>query len=140
MASITIKTVKTVEVKTLVVSAGVRYWEDTEVNGVEDKDGTLIPCRIDAYWCPKIDIAKGVITNWEAGKTAHVHYKVCDDGVYQLLNDSGDLVKGINSYVPKIMCPEENGYGDYIIMKIDANGKIANWKIDLSDFEEFKEE
>lgn len=27
------------------------------------------------------------------------------------------------------MCPEEPGYGDYIIMKIDEDGKIENWSV-----------
>ena len=26
------------------------------------------------------------------------------------------------------MCPEEAGYGDYVVMKIGADGTIANWK------------
>ena len=25
------------------------------------------------------------------------------------------------------MCPESNGYGDYIIMEIDKDGKIDKW-------------
>jgi hypothetical protein len=34
------------------------------------------------------------------------------------------------------MCPKENGYGDYVIMDIDSEGKIINWKVDLSDFQD----
>ena len=30
--------------------------------------------------------------------------------------------------------PEGRGYGDYIIMNIDENGKIANWKFNPEDF------
>lgn len=29
----------------LKVEAGVRYWEDATVNGIEDVDGALIPCK-----------------------------------------------------------------------------------------------
>jgi hypothetical protein len=29
------------------------------------------------------------------------------------------------------MCPEGNGYGDYVIMKVDAEGRIANWRPDV---------
>jgi hypothetical protein len=32
------------------------------------------------------------------------------------------------------MCPKENGYGDYVIMDIDKDGKILNWKPNLEDF------
>lgn len=66
-----IKIEKEVELKTLSVKAGVRYWEDAEVNGVEDTDGTLIPCRNGDDWCPEIDIETGRILNWEQGKTAN---------------------------------------------------------------------
>ena len=33
------------------------------------------------------------------------------------------------------MCPEGEGYGDYVIMKIDGDGKIEKWVADLSEFE-----
>jgi len=33
------------------------------------------------------------------------------------------------------MCPADNGYGDYVIMKIDDNGKIDKWRVDLSYWE-----
>lgn len=41
----------------------------------------------------------------------------------------------------KVMCqilcvPKKNGYGDYVIMDIDRDGKIENWKADLSDFQD----
>jgi len=32
------------------------------------------------------------------------------------------------------MCPEGEGFGDYIKMVIDENGKIKNWKPDFEDF------
>ena len=35
-----------------------------------------------------------------------------------------------------MMCPEKGGNGDYVIMNVGADGTIANWKTDLSDFEE----
>lgn len=37
-------------------------------------------------------------------------------------------------YVRNMLSPKENGYGDYIIMDVDANGQIADWKVDFSDF------
>lgn len=50
--------------KTLIVEAGVRYWEDATVNGVEDSDGTLIPFRAGGNWCPIIDIGTGRVLDW----------------------------------------------------------------------------
>lgn len=60
-----IKTTK----ETLLVDAGVRYWEDASVNGIEDEKG-LIPCRDGERWKPIIDIESGVITNWTKGVVA----------------------------------------------------------------------
>jgi hypothetical protein len=132
----TIKIEKEVELKTLVVEAGRRYPEDATVNGVEDVDGTLMPCMNGELWCPIIDIDSGVITNWEQGVKAEVHYKVCDAGSYYLRDAEGNTVLSIEQdYVPKMMCPKESGYGDYIIMDIDENGQIANWKQTLDGFQ-----
>ena len=124
-----------VDIKTLHVEAGVRYWEDATVNGVEDESGDLIPCREGDLWKPIIDIDKGQITNWKQGVQADIHYKVCDDGSYYLKDEGGKTILSIeDNYVPDILCPEERGYGDYIIMKVDENGFIKNWKVDLGSF------
>ena len=139
MPAITVKTEKRVEVKTLLVNAEVRYWEDADVDGKEDADGSLIPCRDGDNWCPIIDIETGVIKNWNPGTIANVHYKVCDAGIYKLADAGRVVVKEIEGYVPNMLCPEGDGYGDYIIMKIDAAGKIDKWKVDLSEFEVEKE-
>lgn len=112
----------------LQVSAGVRYWENATVNGQKDTEGDLIPFRYGDYWKPKIHIDAGTVIDWPEGTTADIHYKVCDDGVYTLLDEGGAKILEQDGYVPDIMCPEREGYGDYIIMKIDGSGKIANWK------------
>lgn len=126
------------EAKFLKVDAGVSYWEDTEVNGVSDNENPpTIPCAEfihagDEYrWRPIIDIDNGVITNWEKGFTAQVHYKVCDDGVYTVTDKDDNTIVEHEGYVPSTMCPAKNGYGDYIIMNIDENGKIEDWDKEL---------
>lgn len=136
--------------KFLYVDAGVRYWEDSEINGIRDNNlydsrGTkppAMPCaeRVkpepttnifsDHYrWKPIIDVETGIIINWKKGVTASVHYKVCDDCIITYKN--GDEVLCNNDdywYVPPFLSPKEEGYGDYIIMDIDDNGQINNWK------------
>lgn len=124
------------EVTTLKVRANARYWEDAIINDVEDTTGSLIPCREGDMWRPVIDIDQGLITNWTIGVTASIHYKICDEGCYQLINDKGDVVAEKEGYVPKCMSPKEDGYGDYIIMDIDEKGYIKNWKKDFSDIGE----
>lgn len=131
-----LKVEKEVEIKTLHVKAGVRYWEDSTVNGVEDEEGELIPFRSGDYWCPVIDIGKGQIIGWPKGTTASIHYKVCDDGVYTLLDGKGKKVISIDGYVPNTMSPKEKGFGDYIIMEVNGEGMIDEWEFDISDFNE----
>lgn len=127
-----IRTEKEVDVKTLHVNAYVRYWEDAKVNGIEDASGTLMPCVHGDCWCPIIDVDAGVIVNWEKGKTADIHYKVCDGGIYTFKDDDGNSIITMEGYVPKMLCPKESGFGDYIIMDVDENGKIDGWDFDPS--------
>lgn len=133
----TIKFKKVVNLKTLIVKANVRYWEDSKVNGLEDfeEDHAIMPCKFFDSWKPKIDIDSGIITNWRYGTTAEIHYKVCDECGWELRDENDELVKMGNGYVPKTLCPKENGYGDYIIMDIDKDGKIKDWKFNPKDFE-----
>ena len=137
-----VKFIKEVEAdaRYLDVKANVRYWRDALVNGVVDENGDLMPCRVGDIWQPTIDIDDGFITNWEKGKTADIHFKVCDAGIYTILDGNNNVLKERDGYVPDIMCPEGDGYGDYIIMKIDEVGKIENWKADLDDMLEEDED
>lgn len=140
---------KAIAVRYLQANCGVRYWEDAYVNGVQDEDGSRIPCRDPmpndhlggGIWMPLIDLETGTIVDWPSGTMADIHYKVCDDGTYQLLTeDRRTIVREVEGYVPSIMCPEGSGYGDYVIMKVDGDGRIANWKVDLSEFQERHED
>lgn len=134
--TIELKQTVTKEIKYLKAECGVRYWEDGEVNGIEDEDGTLIPCRVKDAWCPTIDLTTGTIEDWPEGTIADVHYKVCDAGVYQLLDAEKNVVLSIDGYVPKIMAPGGGGYGDYVVMTIGPDGKIVGWSVDLDGFED----
>lgn len=122
---------KEVDVKYLLVDAGVRYWDDSSFNGVNDtEDGILAPFKEGDRWIILIDVDEGKIIDWNQGTTASIHYKVCDDGHYTCSNKDKEDLCGIETYVPSILCPKENGYGDYIIMDIDENGIIKDWKAD----------
>lgn len=131
----TIKVEKEVDIIYCQVKAEVRYWEDTEVDGVEDENGNLIPCREGNLWCPLINIETGVIVNWKQGKKAKIHYKVCDAGSYYLQDENGETVLSIeDNYVPNSLIPGD--YGDYIVMTVNEDGVIKEWKSspDISDF------
>ena len=121
----------------LLITANVRYWEDTAINGVEDtKIGDNVPCKQGDLWCPEIDVVTGIIRNWEIGKTASVHYKISDCCGYKLLDAKGNVITSQeDGYVPNTLSPAERGYGDYIIMNIDENGQIDKWLFDIDDFQ-----
>lgn len=133
---IQVQEIREVDVAFIKVVVQVRYWEDATVNGDVDEDGNLMPCRNGDCWCPVICLESGIIMNWEQGKSAKVHYKVCDAGVYALLDKDREEVKTIDGYVPEIMCPRGGGFGDYIIMDIDADGAIQGWKPTLDEWEQ----
>lgn len=111
------------------VDARVRYWEDANVNGVEDADGK-IPLRDGYSWRPVIELSSGRVKDWPNGTSADIHYKVCDDGDYWLLDGGGTRIAKYdgNGYVPCILCVDDDGYGDYIILNIRDDGLIIGWK------------
>ena len=126
---------KEVNIKTLEINAGVRYWEDASVNDIEDVDGKLMPFRKGDCWCPIIDIDTGIIKDWPKDTRAVVHYKICDAGSYFLKDEKGNIVLEIdNNYVPNDLIPGE--YGDYIILSINESGKINEWNLSpcIDDF------
>lgn len=124
------------DVTTLVADMGVRYWEDGIVNGQEDNDDNpQMPLIKGGRWVLFIDLASGVIADWPHGTTASVHYKICDDGVYSLLDEAMNLIAKRGGYVPEMLAPSGEGYGDYAIMDIDASGKISGWEANLSYFD-----
>ena len=122
----------------LIVSAEVRYWEDAEINGIQDtEDGDNIPLKEGLLWKPVIDLATGQIIDWPADKHARVHYKVCDQGEYWLEDADGKRLKWKGSYVPDdLLCQgtdddggRNQGYGDYIILNVATGGQIMGWSV-----------
>ena len=115
------------EVKYLKCDMQPRYWEDGKVNGVEDSEGDLIPLRSGDMWKITIDLDEGRILDWPSGTTAKVYYKVCDAGIYSLLDSDKKPVLTLNDldldYVPS--CIGE--YGDYVNLEINEEGFIKDW-------------
>lgn len=127
------------EYKFLIVEAAVRYWEDATINGVADEAGTLTPFNDGALWKPVIDLHSGEIVDWPKGVSADIHFKVCDQGEYWLSTDGKSKdVKAGGYYVPNsYLCHGDNGYGDYIILKVDGAGKIEKYRKPDIDVKEF---
>lgn len=127
-----IKVEKEVEIKTVIVTIEPRYIGDSE----DDDMPTDFPLLDDAkeIWCASIDIDNGKIKDWPIGEVREMFVKVCDQGLYSLLDADGNEVAKIDGYVPNGLIPGE--YGDYVDLKIDAEGVITNWPKypDLSAF------
>lgn len=147
------------EVRYVLVDAGVRYYEDSTIDGNYDisvhdmyesgnKENAFpkMPCveqikerptdnihTDHLRWRPIIDIKDGIIINWTKGTTAHVFYKICDDGTYSLLDADKKVLYEVDSYVPDFLAIEDSGFGDYIDIVIDENGKIKNWSCNEDD-------
>lgn len=132
-----------VDLKTMRVDAGVRYWDDATMNGAEqvsddEDDGSVnkdFPCRQGDDWRPEIELETGKILNWQSGVTADIHFKVCDAGIYQLCDAKGDVEIQHEGYVPAMMCPRGGGFGDYIIMQVDGDGVIDGFRFSLDGFD-----
>ncbi len=144
-----IKIEKEFEIKYLRVDAHVRYWEDADINGEDDIDldenpdsKPRMPFAIfdnsegEWRWVIKIDVDNGSIVDWPKGTVAHVHYKVCDEGIYTLLDKSGENIACVESYVPECLSPKEDGFGDYIILEIDEDGHIDGFDFTQDDVDE----
>jgi len=112
------------------VKADVRYWDDAEINGASDEKGESVPFKNGNTWEPLIRLEDGMVMNWPEGMTADFHFKVCDAGEYFLVDGGGNLIaKWSGYYVPNdFLCHGDNGYGDYIIFNVGANGLIEKWE------------
>lgn len=118
------------EAEYIEVDAAVRYWEDAVVNDVEDIDGSRIPGRDNDAWKVRIHLETGKVEGWPQGVRARLHYKVCDAGLYWLQDAHGNrIAQWSGSYVPTaFLCQGGQSHSDYIIMTIDEDGQIENYK------------
>jgi hypothetical protein len=95
------------------------------------------PLEFDDVWIGVVDIETGVVQYWEEGCEGTLYAKVVDRGSYSLMDANENEICVFEGYVPNQLLPPIKGYGDYIELIIDENGKITNWyeKPSLEDFE-----
>lgn len=75
----------------------------------------------------RVCVETGRVVNWPAGATYDALWKPRDSGMYVLLDSAGDEIERFDDdYVPRF-CYWGEGGDDYIEMKIDEDGKIANF-------------
>ena len=114
-----IKVTKEIEIKTVSVCLPVRYENEDIPFDAPLRDGDL--------WQAKIDLDNGCIIGWPKGEKLNLHMKVCDEGIYHLLDENDNIVLSKECYVPNDLIPPSDGYGDYVRFDINENGTIMNW-------------
>lgn len=130
-----------VEVSAIRITIPVRYEEEDIPNDFPFRNGDT--------WSATITM-DGRIVNWSdehkawfakntlmrmKGDYFLFHMKVCDTGQYELLAADGTVIVNVEDcYVPDGVIPGE--YGDYVILHINADGKVLNWPKN-PDFSEF---
>ena len=122
-----VKIEQEIEVSSILITVPVRFEEEDIPND--------FPLRSVDVWEAKVAVDTGRIVGWPSGKTGDLYMKVCDEGTYTLLGLDGQVLAARRQeYVPHGIVPGE--YGDYIDLKINADGVITNWpkKPDVSAF------
>lgn len=141
-----LKVIKEVEVTHIKIDVAPRYIGDGEDYDMPSNFPMLDESG--KNWVAIVEIATGKIFNWSIPEGSEpnedgifkAYIKVCDAGIYSLLDDAGLTCTAINGYVPNGIVPGE--YGDYIDLEIDFHGRITNWPKNpsLEDFENFDDD
>lgn len=103
-----------IEAAAIEIDAPVRY-------GDEDIPYDA-PGRVGDRWRATVDLDTGRIRNWP-GVPLDLYMKVCDEGVYRLLDSEGRELARVACYVPA--CIPEGG--DYLSLNIDEDGTVKHW-------------
>ena len=155
----TVTIIEPSDVRYLRIDVGPRYWEDASIKfedkweddidyneqkkGEKPKMPFAVFCKeraernkSESYrWQITIDLKYAQVLDWPQGVEARVFYKVCDDGTYYLLDADKNVLKEVDCYVPDMLSYIDNGFGDYIDMKIDGDGNLVGFpKEDMSNY------
>lgn len=71
-------------------------------------------------------VEDGVSKPWESGEV-YIGFKVVDMGNYILMGNGREIFRKDDEYVPEFLQIEENGWGDYIEIVIEKDGKVRGW-------------
>lgn len=112
------------------VCAPIHHWVGLSVNGVNDYGGVFIPFRSGVNWCPVIELKSGKMVDWPSGTTARIGCRVSEAGNYWLLDENKKrIAKWIPNSVPNdFLCHGDDGYGNFIMMNVNAKGYIYDYK------------
>ena len=125
-----VRVLKEIEIEKILISISPRYIGDSD----DDDVPSDFPGLKNGSWDAVVMIDTGEILGWPQGDEREMYCKVCDAGRYTLYSSGGESVASIDGYVPHGVVPGD--YGDYVHLKIGADGIIKNWpsKPDVSEF------
>jgi hypothetical protein len=123
----TVRIEKEVDIKAVLIDIAPRYIGDRDDDDMPT-DFPLLSENKDA-WRASVNIDTGEIANWPIGDARKMHVKVCDAGIYKLIDVDGNIVAEKDGYVPDVV---PNDYGDYVVLNINENGVIDNWNSNAS--------
>lgn len=112
---ITVEKPVEIEVDAMRITLPVRFEEEDIPNDFPMREGDT--------WKATVEIDTGKIRDWPLGKSGNIFMKVCDSGVYELL-DGEKVIATREDYVPNCI-PQD--CGDYVEFEIDESGIIKGW-------------
>lgn len=121
-----------VDIKKVSIDISPRYIGDGEDDDLPSDFPLLNEHK--TCWRAMVDIDTGKIEGWPQGDAREMYVKVCDSGIYELIDVNNDVISHIEGYVPHGIVP--GSYGDYVELKINEDGFITNWprNKDISQF------
>ncbi len=88
-------------------------------------------------WSMTVDLhTHKVLEHKDGAPAVYVYSKARDEGVYTLLDEGNDAICELRGYVPNEVVPPHDGWSDYIMFTVGADGNIDEW-YDEYDFSEF---
>lgn len=129
-----LKVEKIFDLKKLDIEARVINFDGTIINGVVCVDCNQIPCIFEDFWNPSISIDDGIIPNWTKGVEAKINLFLGKKCSWWILDSHLEVIlERYDDYVPNCLSDGDN---NYLVMNIDKDGKIENWKFNIDDFTE----
>ena len=108
--------------------------EESFTSNLRGDDGQEVLPGLDsakARWRVTIDLQSGQIQDWPKDVHASISFKVRDECSIVLQDANGAGLATYEGYVPVILSPADEGYGDYMFMRVNQNGFIEDWDPEL---------
>lgn len=125
-----------VEVNVVYVDVTVPVLQrDIDNGGIADD----CPGLCDGQLRLRFNLDTKTVEMWPSGKTATIHLKVRDEGIYRLLDSNRNIVHESNYYVPAFV---PNNGSDYFACNIAGDGSVTecngiNWRVRENDIYEW---